>query len=489
MDALAPTHRRRPASARPGRGRRIWDFRPRGPAAYHPLIALWTFLDGACSARPEHLGRRRRARAASIVAVALIGHLAPRAALAAGPDPAAQARKGVALAGRGDCPTAVPILEESELARHTPGAAFALAGCYVSMGELMRAAELFHTVALEQPLRTWTKADRDAVAKAPGRAAEVDARIPSLRFDAQEEYPDLEIEVDGHAVENLAKPHKVAPDLGHTVRAQARDHKEQTQKVVVGEGERKVVKIKLEREGPPGEGAGEAKSSSPAPGQRKWIGVRYRGYVIPKFVMNWFGDGGKTLAVPGAALSFTTPVANDLDLVVSLNWASYGMGPTPFKGKGTPDTEYELVESSLQSLGATVDLLWNFPLDDAKKWSFRLGGGAGIGVAFGNLTRNQAYPATKDALADPYSWQKCAGPSNPTNMFRYCNQLDKDASHYNDYSEPSWFGGGKKPALYPWASLPELGLSYRPSPGFAMDLELGLTLSGIMTGLGMRFGL
>ncbi len=420
----------------------------------------------------------------------MIGHLAPRAALAAGPDPAAQARKGVALAGRGDCPTAVPILEESELARHTPGAAFALAGCYVSMGELMRAAELFHTVALEQPLRTWTKADRDAVAKAPGRAAEVDARIPSLRFDAQEEYPDLEIEVDGHAVENLAKPHKVAPDLGHTVRAQARDHKEQTQKVVVGEGERKVVKIKLEREGPPGaEGDGEGKPSAATPGQRKWLGVGFRGYVIPKFMMNFAADGGTNVFVPSLVARFQAPVGRDVDLAVNLGYAHYGMGPTLIKGKGAPDTEYELVEANLNTLLATVDLLWSFPIDDARKWAFKLGGGLGIGVAFGNLTRNQAYPATKDALADPYSWQKCAGPSNPTNMFRYCNQLDKDASHYNDYSEPSWFNGGKKPALYPWAALPELGFSFRPTPGFAMDLEAGLTLTGIMASFGVRFGL
>lgn len=438
-----------------------------------------------------HVARRRRARAGSLVVAALLVALAPRAARAAGPDPAAQARKGVALAQRGDCPSAVPILEESELARHTPAAAFALAGCYVSMGELMRAAELFHTVALEQPLKTWTKADRDAVAKAPERAAEVDARIPSLRFDTQDEYPDLEIEVDGHPVENLSKPLKVAPDVGHTVRAQARDHKEQTQKVVVGEGERKVVKIKLEREGPGGEnGEGEGdKAKGPGPGQRKWLGVGYRGYIIPKFVMNWLGDGGRTLVVPGAALKLTTPVANDLDLVVGFNWASYGMGPTPFKDKGTPDTEYELVESSLHSLGATVDLLWNFPLDDAKKWSFRLGGGAGIGVAFGNLTRNQAYPASKSLVGDPYSWTKCAGPSNPTQYFRYCNALDKDKDHYGDYSEPSWFNGGKKPAIYPWAALPELGLSFRPTPGFAMDLEVALTLSGILTGIGMRFGL
>lgn len=471
---------------------RISPFRPRGTAAYHRAIVTPTHLDGAPRAPrvPAATPRRGRRRTATLAAVALLAALAPRAALAAGPDPAAQARKGVQLAQRGDCPSAVPILEESELARHTPAAAFALAGCYLSVGELMRAAELFHTVALEQPLKTWTRADRDAVAKAPERAAEVDARIPSLRFDTAEEYPDLEIDVDGHQVENLAKPLKVAPDVGHTIRAQARDYKEHTQKIVVGEGEKKVVKIKLEREGPPdAEGEGEGKPSGPAPEQRKWLGVRYRGYVVPKFVMNWFADGGKTLAVPGAALSFQTPVARDLDVVVSLNWASYGMGPTPFKGKGTPDTEYELVESSLQSLGATVDLLWSFPMDDAKKWAFRLGGGVGIGVAFGNLTRNQAYPATKDAVSDPYSWTKCVGPSNPTQYFRYCNGLDKDKDHYGDYSEPSWFSGGKKPALYPWASLPELGLSYRPSPGFAMDLEVGLTLSGIMTGLGMRFGL
>lgn len=428
-------------------------------------------------------------RLTAFVVAALVAGAAPRTARAARSDPAAQARKGVALAAKGDCPTAVPILEDSELARHTPAAASALAGCYVAMGELLRASELFHTVALEQPLRTWTRADRDAVAKAPERAEQVDARIPSLRFDTPEDYPDLEIEVDGRAVENLTKPHKVAPDVAHTVRAQARDRKEQTQKVVVGEGERKVVKITLEREGPHGAEAEGDKASALAGARRSWVGARYRGYVIPKFMMGWFGDGGQTLAVPGAAVSFTTPVASKLDLVVSLNWASYGFAGMPFKAKGTPDTEYELIDSSLHSLAATVDVLWDFPLDDAKKWSFRLGGGAGLGVSMGSLTRTQAYPATKEAIGDPYQWQRCNGPNNPANTYRYCNQLDKDATHYGGYSEPSWFNGGKKPALYPWVALPELGLSFKPTPGFALDLELGLTLSGILTGVGMRFGL
>src|SRR5262249_12367290 len=156
--------------------------------------------------------------------------------------------------------------------------------------------------------------------------------------------------------------------------------------------------------------------------------------------------------------------ARSADLTFSLGYMSYSMGETPFKPKGAPDTDWEIISSSLHMLVAEVDLSWSFPLDAAERWSFDLGGGLGIGVAFaGNLFRTQAYPPGFKP-GNPSSYRKCAGPNDPAGSFRYCNTLDKDATHYGGYADADWFHGGLRPLIYPWVVLPELGVSFRPTP-------------------------
>ena len=106
----------------------------------------------------------------------------------------------------------------------------------------------------------------------------------------------------------------------------------------------------------------------------------------------------------------------------------------------------------------------------------------------GDLTRTQAFPSGFKP-GDPYTYQKCNGPNDPRGSFRYCNTLDKDAAHYDGYAEPSWFNGGIRPLIFPWLVLPELGFTWKPTPSIAVDLEGGVTLSGFLTGLGVRVGL
>src|SRR5690606_41379511 len=64
---------------------------------------------------------------------------------------------------------------------------------------------------------------------------------------------------------------------------------------------------------------------------------RSRGFVIPKFVMNIVGDGGRTVVAPGGVVSVTRP-SGDLDLVFSLGYALFLMPPTPFKPRSEEHT-------------------------------------------------------------------------------------------------------------------------------------------------------
>lgn len=424
----------------------------------------------------------RPPRAAAAAALALtVSVLAPRSAEAGRPEWAAA--RGMGLARKGDCVAATPLLEEAELARHRPVVASALAGCYVALGELLRAYELYTAIAEEQPARGWTGDDRRAAAAAGKRAAELDARIPTLALSIPEAYDDLDVLIDGRSWTDPLEPKRVAPDTAVEIEASAKGTDVFTAKLVLAEGERRVLELRLPR---------KVKPAPPkAPGSARpttWIGARFRGFLMPKAVVNTVLDSGATIFAPGGGLTLQTR-AGDATLVFSAAYTSYRMPEMPIKPVGTPDTEYEIVESDLHALSATVDILWNKELDDKGHWSFRLGVGVGVGWMFyGNLYRTQAYP-TKTSGEDPYLYAKCNGPNNPAGSFRYCNQLDADADHYPGYTEPSWFEGGYLPTVFPFFALPEIGLSWTPARNVGIDLEVAATLSGIMMGLGFRYGL
>lgn len=431
----------------------------------------------------------------------------------AGPGDA-DAAKGIALARRGDCVKAIPLLEQAEQLRHRPASAISLADCYVQVSELLFASGIYNVVSKEKPSPAWSGADVAAFRSAKKKAMDVDARIPTIRFAPVEEYEDLEIELAGRPVHDPMIPKQVPPDVSLVLVVRARGRQTFTEKLVLNEGERRKVPIKLELAGAIGPGTGTAPAltapepgaspgpSSPEPGASPgpspepgpgrppassgtWIGARYRGVIIPASLFHIFADGARSLVVPGAGLTWTMP-AGDAEMVISLSYLSYSMGETPFKPRGGPDTDWELVSSSLSALNATVDLLWSIPLDARGQWTLKLGGGVGVGWTFlGDIHRVQAYP--KDGKpADPYTYLKCKGPNNPKGTFSYCNALDKDATHYGDYAEPSWFSKGLRPSIYPWLMLPEVSLAWKVTPRAVIDLGVGASLTGIVTDLGFR---
>ena len=198
--------------------------------------------------------------------------------------------------------------------------------------------------------------------------------------------------------------------------------------------------------------------------------------------MNAFGEGGTTVFSPGGGITVSIGTPGP-DVVVSVAYASFGMGATAYKPDGRPDTEYEILQSDLMSLAATVDLLAPIPLSADGRWLMRIGGSLGIGWMFvGDLYRTQAYP-------DDGEYEKCDGPNDPPGTFRYCNQLDKDADHYDNHHEPDWFHGGVRPLIYPWVALPQFELSWQFAERGRLDIELGVTIAGFLMGIGARYGL
>ena len=214
------------------------------------------------------------------------------------------------------------------------------------------------------------------------------------------------------------------------------------------------------------------------PGQTYYgVGLRYRAVIVPKFMENLFGDGGRTVLANGFGPEFTIR-KNAFEYGFSAWYTSYAMDPTPFKSKTDTAEAWELVESQIKVLYLTADFLWSHDL--APEFAFNYGVGAGFGFVWGDLKRQQAYNPGGGNDSTGAGYLPCPGP---TAQFANC----VEGKHYN-YSEPSWANGGSKPVVFPWLVL-QTGLRYKPHRNFIARLDAGFGTSGFFLGLGADYGL
>jgi hypothetical protein len=211
------------------------------------------------------------------------------------------------------------------------------------------------------------------------------------------------------------------------------------------------------------------------------LGLRYRGLFIPKPVLNWFVEGGRSIYVNGFGPELA--IRNDnVEYVLSAWVALYQMDPVALKSSSDAEEAWEIVDSRMKSLYLTFDYLWHHPFSRTLELSY--GGGAGLGVLFGDLHRTQATLTTGGTKGDPGAYVKCDGIDRPP-QGGYCDDIN---THYDGYGEPNWFHGGAKPVLFPWVTA-QIGLRYQAHPKFVARLDLGLGTSGLYFGVGADYGL
>ncbi|WP_148313256.1 hypothetical protein [Sorangium cellulosum] len=218
----------------------------------------------------------------------------------------------------------------------------------------------------------------------------------------------------------------------------------------------------------------------------KFIGLRLRNVIVPKFMINLFADGGATVNVFMIGPEFTSR-KNGLEIDLALSYADYSMDPFLFKGKNDDQFAWEMVSSDMKLLYFTSDLLFDVPIDDKGRFSLLVGGGVGIGLVFGDLHRAQAYPGAAGSNPSPddvSAWRKCSGLGGPGGA--YC---DGSNNHYGDYSEPSWVNGGSKPSVFPWISFPQVSFRYKPIKQLQTRLDAGFSITGFFFGLSAGYGL
>jgi hypothetical protein len=408
--------------------------------------------------------------------------------------PKEDAKKGLALAKSGDCVSAVSYLQKAEAAQHRPTTAAALARCHVALGELFLGWEIYDALSSEKPARDWTPDDHVAKKGAAKKAEELDERLPRVAVKVTPKTVDALVQVAGREVKDTSIPVRAPPDEKIEVRVTAEGYEPFVKSLVLSEGEIQTITAALEPEkAKGGEGAGKpdvGPKAKPVPagdtGPEIWLGAKFRGLLMPTFVMNIVAEGGTTTYWPGGFVTMTARVG-DVDLVPAIGVTSYALVPTPFKPHDTPDTEWERVESDLVALTLLLDVMYVVPLDAKEEGTFKIGAGFGLGWAFaGDVYRTQTYPRDGKE-GDPSQYEPCKGPNDPAGTFRYCNQLDKDADRYGG-PDKSWSDGGVRPVVFPWLAFPMMAFGYRPLDDLALDLELGITLNGFLTGAGARYG-
>jgi hypothetical protein len=234
------------------------------------------------------------------------------------------------------------------------------------------------------------------------------------------------------------------------------------------------------------ESSDTANKNSPVEEEGKtyyFAGLRYRGIIMPQFILASFLDGAEGQYFGGFGPEFTIR-KNGTDITLAALYTDYSMDETRVKGAGDPDYAWSSVRSSLKMMYFMVELTGSQELHP--KWSWYYGGGAGFAAVWGEVIRNELTPNLPQGVPPPpvNQWVYCAPGQGASGQPDYYCSGDTPPN----YSEPSWFNGGSKPPLFPWLAV-QTGVRFKPHRRFASRVELGLTLTGFFFSLAADYGL
>jgi hypothetical protein len=222
-----------------------------------------------------------------------------------------------------------------------------------------------------------------------------------------------------------------------------------------------------------------------------FAGLRYRGTIIPQFIVNLFADEG------GGTYSNTFGAEFDMrkggqSMIPWIVYTEYGMGDTLFheKGKDNFVGNYSAVNSSLKALYLGLDELWSVPIDQAHHWDFEFGFGVGVGFLFGDLVNNWVYQDVNGTLTSSAGakYRKCQTEADGLGCARG-NHNNAQVAKVGGYKEPFWFSGGSVPNIFPNVWFPTLGVRYKPIKQAVARVGVGFSLTGFWFGISGDYGL
>jgi hypothetical protein len=230
----------------------------------------------------------------------------------------------------------------------------------------------------------------------------------------------------------------------------------------------------------------------------KFVGVRYRGTIIPAFLEHLFVDEGGTVYsnTIGAEFDWRKEAKST---IVWLQYTEYGFGDTLFLQKSKDASmanNYSDVSSALKGIYVGLDELWSTPV--ANHVDFEYGFGLGLGAIFGNLYNNWVYQNNPNGAlvgANGNHYAQCQSQTdgggngqNPVNICQPSAHQNASVAKVGNYTEPNWFQGGAVPVIFPHIAG-QLGFRYKPIKQLQTRLDLGISLTGFWFGLSADYGL
>lgn len=215
-----------------------------------------------------------------------------------------------------------------------------------------------------------------------------------------------------------------------------------------------------------------------------FIGARYRGTILPQFVLNAFISEGRTVYQNSAGIELDVRKDN-FSIIPSLDFAEYGMPDTLFlqKGKDPNDGSYwSNIHSQIKGIYLNVDLLWSSKVN--KYVDFEYGAGFGLGVLFGSVETSWVYanPQGQYIAGTGQRFSECTSEKDSPQCTRASHQ-NSDVAKVNHYHEPFWSGGGSIPNVFPQLVVPQFGVRIKPAREMEMRVGLGVSVTGFFFGV------
>lgn len=221
-----------------------------------------------------------------------------------------------------------------------------------------------------------------------------------------------------------------------------------------------------------------------------FVGLKYKGDIVPQFMTSLFVDEGKTI--------YSNSIGAEIDIrkdgfsfIPGINYTEYGTGDILYLQKGKDRTfagNWSNINSSLKAIYLTADLLWSWKIH--KNVDFEFGVGFGLGVLFGSLETSWVYSDPNGSLSASSGAR--FSPCLTGNTQQGCNTTDHQNASFakiNHYTEPFWSGGGSVPNIFPQITFPDMGLRFKPIKEMEARLGLGFSLTGFWFGLSGDYGL
>ncbi|HEX3772436.1 MAG TPA: hypothetical protein VHV30_16275 [Polyangiaceae bacterium] len=225
----------------------------------------------------------------------------------------------------------------------------------------------------------------------------------------------------------------------------------------------------------------------------QFVGLRYRGTIVPSFIEHLFVDDGATIYsnTIGAEMDFRK---DGKSTILWLQYTEFGFGDTLFLQKGVTDTpnNYSIVQSSLKGIYLGVDENWSTPL--ANHFDLEYGFGLGLGAIFGTLYNNWVYPTPGGApppdtvTADNGTRYSACQSVNDGTSCQPGDHQNATVAKVGHHSESNWFNGGAVPVVFPHVGG-QIGVRWKPIKQVESRLQLGISLTGFWFGLSADYGL